>query len=203
MPFSLRGLALSASQPEEICQRGLPFICLEPILLLDPNPRQLLPSPRQLVAAPRQLLLFFEQSGLAASHFSRPGLVLCHRSSLLPSSVLHRSFPPSHVRSLPLRSRRFSLPYRRRSCTAPPSRSLLPGRPRRRSPARAPLAATCRSEAFSETRTVGQNLPQTDPGRCPPARSQCRQGSQAPRPAPLADSVDQAYTPTLKLLNLP
>src|SRR5216683_8019218 len=38
---------------EEVCQRGAPLVGLESILLVDPNPRQLLPPPRQLVAAPR------------------------------------------------------------------------------------------------------------------------------------------------------
>ena len=46
---------------EEVCQRGAPFIGLESVLLVDPDPRQLLPPPRQLVAAPRQLLLLLEQ----------------------------------------------------------------------------------------------------------------------------------------------
>src|SRR5688572_3224032 len=46
---------------EQICQRGAPFIRLESVLLVDPNPRQLLTSPCQLVAAPRQLLFRLEQ----------------------------------------------------------------------------------------------------------------------------------------------
>src|SRR5439155_820857 len=33
---------------EEVCQRGAPLVGLESILLVDPNPRQLLPPPRQL-----------------------------------------------------------------------------------------------------------------------------------------------------------
>src|SRR5436309_9654344 len=37
---------------EEVCQRGAPFIGLESVLLVDPDPWQLLTSPRQLVAAP-------------------------------------------------------------------------------------------------------------------------------------------------------
>jgi hypothetical protein len=37
---------------EEVCQRGAPFIGLESVLLVDPDPRQLLTSPRQVVAAP-------------------------------------------------------------------------------------------------------------------------------------------------------
>jgi hypothetical protein len=32
---------------EEVCQRGAPFIGLESVLLVDPNPRQPLTSPRQ------------------------------------------------------------------------------------------------------------------------------------------------------------
>src|SRR5439155_23484259 len=46
---------------EEVCQRGTPLVGLESILLVDPNPRQLLPPPRQLVAAPCELLLRLEQ----------------------------------------------------------------------------------------------------------------------------------------------
>src|SRR5271166_3232038 len=38
---------------EEVCQRCAPLIGLESVLLVDPDPRQLLTSPRQLVAAPR------------------------------------------------------------------------------------------------------------------------------------------------------
>jgi hypothetical protein len=37
---------------EEVRQRGVPFIGLESVLLVDPDSRQLLTSPRQLVAAP-------------------------------------------------------------------------------------------------------------------------------------------------------
>src|ERR1700745_302395 len=46
---------------EEVCQRGAPCIGLESVLLVDPDPRQLLSPPRQLVAAPCQLLLRLEQ----------------------------------------------------------------------------------------------------------------------------------------------
>ena len=38
-----------------------PFIGLKSVLLVDPNPRQVLPPPRQLVAAPREFLLRLEQ----------------------------------------------------------------------------------------------------------------------------------------------
>jgi hypothetical protein len=46
---------------EEVGQRSAPLIGVEAILLVEPDPRQLLPSPRQLVAAPCQLLLRLEQ----------------------------------------------------------------------------------------------------------------------------------------------
>src|SRR5439155_377080 len=74
---------------EEVCQRGAPLVGLESILLVDPNPRQLLPPPRQLVAAPRELLLRLEQlEPRCEPLFTCPGHVLRHRSSLLPSGVL-------------------------------------------------------------------------------------------------------------------
>src|ERR1017187_5903107 len=38
---------------EEVQQRGAPLLGFESILLVDPNPRQLLPLSRQLIAAPR------------------------------------------------------------------------------------------------------------------------------------------------------
>src|SRR3954454_9220649 len=46
---------------EEVFQRGAPLVGVEPVLLVDPHPRQLLSLPRQLVAAPRELLLRLEQ----------------------------------------------------------------------------------------------------------------------------------------------
>src|SRR5207249_7862475 len=74
---------------EEVCQQGAPLVGLESILLVDPNPRQLLPPPRQLVAAPRDLLLRLEQlEPRCEPLFTCPGHVLRHRSSLLPSGVL-------------------------------------------------------------------------------------------------------------------
>src|SRR5438067_10230756 len=80
---------------EEVCQRDAPLVGLESILLVDPNPRQLLPPPRQLVAAPRELLLRLEQlEPRCEPLLTCPGHVLRHRSSLLPLGVLHRSFPP-------------------------------------------------------------------------------------------------------------
>src|SRR2546425_740437 len=46
---------------EEVCQRGAPLVGLESVLLVDPDPGQLLPSPRQLVAAPRKFFLRLQQ----------------------------------------------------------------------------------------------------------------------------------------------
>jgi hypothetical protein len=67
---------------EEVRQRGATFIGLESILLVDPNPRQLLPSSRQLVAAPRELFLRLEQlEPRCQPLFARPGHVCRHRSS--------------------------------------------------------------------------------------------------------------------------
>jgi hypothetical protein len=37
--------------PEEVRQRGAPLVGVEPILLVEADPRQLLPPPRQLVTA--------------------------------------------------------------------------------------------------------------------------------------------------------
>ena len=63
--------------PEEVRQRDVPFLGLESVLLVDPDPWQLLTSPRQLVAAPRQLLLRLEQleSGCKPL-FTRNGVML-------------------------------------------------------------------------------------------------------------------------------
>jgi hypothetical protein len=64
VPLKLRfgtDSAMLRAPSEEVCQRGAPLVGLESILLVDPNPRQLLPPRRQLVATPRQLLLGPEQ----------------------------------------------------------------------------------------------------------------------------------------------
>jgi hypothetical protein len=67
---------------EEVCQRGAPIVGLESILLVDPNPRQLLPPPRQLVAAPREFLLRLEQLDPRCEPlFTCPGYVLRQRPS--------------------------------------------------------------------------------------------------------------------------
>src|SRR3989454_990089 len=77
---------------EKVGQRGAPLVRLESVLLVDPDPRQLLPSPRQLVAAPRELLLRLEQlEPRCEPLFTCPGHVLRHRSSLFPLSAPYRS----------------------------------------------------------------------------------------------------------------
>src|SRR5205823_5936155 len=67
---------------EEVCQGDVPLVAIESILLVDPNPRQLLPPPRQFVVAPRELLLRLEQlEPRCEPLFTCPGHVLRHRSS--------------------------------------------------------------------------------------------------------------------------
>src|SRR5215472_12235005 len=39
--------------PEQVCQRGVPFIGVKPVLLIYPDPGQLLTPPRQLIAPTR------------------------------------------------------------------------------------------------------------------------------------------------------
>src|SRR3989454_12373083 len=80
---------------EEVCQRGAPLVGLESILLVDPNPRQLLPPPRQLVAAPRELLLRLEQlEPRCEPLFTCPGHVLRHRSVPLSFGMQPSVFGP-------------------------------------------------------------------------------------------------------------
>src|SRR5437868_7617963 len=92
---------------EEVRQRGAPLVGLEAIRPVDLHPRQVLPPPRQLVAAPRELLLRREQLEPRGEPLCTcPGLVLRHRSGLLPSGVLpcipfcrmcdRRPAPPRH-----------------------------------------------------------------------------------------------------------
>src|SRR5579862_8753784 len=69
---------------EEVRQRGVPFVGLESILLVDPDPRQLLTLARQLVTTPRQLLFFLEEREPSLQpFFTRPHFMLRHSS--LPS----------------------------------------------------------------------------------------------------------------------
>src|SRR5258708_3408880 len=92
---------------EEICQRGPPLVSLESILLVDPNPRQLLPPPRQLIAAPRELLLILQQLDPRCKPlFMCPGLVLGHRFS---PCFRHPSSPSSPARPSPFTSPSLSL----------------------------------------------------------------------------------------------
>jgi hypothetical protein len=74
---------------EEVCQRGAPFINLESVLLVHPDPGQLLPPLRQLVAMPRQRLLGLEklQPGRKPL-FTRSGLVVGNRFSPLVGAAL-------------------------------------------------------------------------------------------------------------------
>src|SRR6266567_351238 len=64
---------------EQVGQGCRAFVDVEPVLLVDPDPGQLLPPPRELVAAPGQLLLGVQQlqpggkplvtsSGLVSDH---------------------------------------------------------------------------------------------------------------------------------------
>src|SRR5262249_35460871 len=79
---------------EEIRQRGVAFVGLESILLVDPNPWQFLTPLRQLVPPSRQLLLRLKQVDARCEPLlACPGLVLRHRSCLLPSGVFSRSLP--------------------------------------------------------------------------------------------------------------
>src|SRR5919106_598153 len=85
---------------EEVCQRGAPLVDLKSILLVDPDPRQLLPPPRQLVAAPCELLLRLEQLDPRCEPLLPcPGHVLRHRSSLLLRVSFSVRALPSRVRS--------------------------------------------------------------------------------------------------------
>src|SRR5205085_9700703 len=67
---------------EQVGERGAPVIGVEPVFLLDADPRQLLPPPRQLVAAPRELLFRLEQF--------EPG---CKPLFMCAGAVLHRCSP--------------------------------------------------------------------------------------------------------------
>src|SRR6266566_2251918 len=88
---------------EEVSQRGAPFLGIEFVLLVDPDPRQRLPSPRQLVATPRQLFLGVEQlEPRCQPLFTCSRLVLRHRSSPFFSSTnaLRRSAASSHCAAM-------------------------------------------------------------------------------------------------------
>src|SRR6266478_9424604 len=70
--------------PEQTRQRSAPLISIKSILLINPNPRQLLPPPSQLVAAPREFLLCLEQlEPRGEPLFACPNPLGCHCSLLL------------------------------------------------------------------------------------------------------------------------
>src|SRR2546422_2087552 len=89
---------------EEIRQRGAALLGIEFVLLVDPDPRQLLPALRQLVAAPRQLFLRLKQLEPSGKPlFPCSGCVLRHRASLFPVSstnALKRSAASSHCAAM-------------------------------------------------------------------------------------------------------
>src|SRR5262249_48233637 len=81
--------------PEQIRQGGASFIGLEPVFLVDPDPRKLLTSPRQLVAAPGQLLLRFKQfEPRREPLFACSSRMLRHHLSLPWSDALERRGVP-------------------------------------------------------------------------------------------------------------
>src|SRR5436190_1832029 len=125
---------------EKVGQRGIPFIGVEAVRLVDPHPRQLLPPARQFVAPPRKLLLCIEQiEPRREPVFTCPGRVCGHRSSL-PShhhagsrrsySALRRLQPSQNGSgSVPLtRATRTS----RCMCQPAPTISIVPRSGRRR-----------------------------------------------------------------------
>src|SRR5438874_1986445 len=74
---------------EQIRQRGAALVGLEPVLLVDPDPRQLLPLPGQLVAAPGQLLLSLEQlEPRRQPLLTGPGPVLGHVRASIPTATI-------------------------------------------------------------------------------------------------------------------
>jgi hypothetical protein len=72
---------------EEVGERRAALVGLEPIVLLDAGPRQLLSSSRELVAAPRELFLGFEQLEPSCEPLvARAGRVVGH-GCLLPDGT--------------------------------------------------------------------------------------------------------------------
>jgi hypothetical protein len=65
---------------EELCQRPRALVGVEPVLLLNPHPRQLAAFPRELVTAAGELLLLREQlASLGLPPLLGPDCVLRHR----------------------------------------------------------------------------------------------------------------------------
>ena len=67
---------------EQFLQRGAAFVGLEPVRLVDPDPRQRLALPRQFVAAPGKLLFRLEQLAPRGQPvFTGCGWVVGHREA--------------------------------------------------------------------------------------------------------------------------
>jgi len=78
---------------EEIREGRCALVGLEAVLLVDPDPGQLLPPPRQLVAAPCVLLFRLEQLVPRCQPLvTCPDRVCRHGPSLPSSGVIRRSF---------------------------------------------------------------------------------------------------------------
>jgi len=89
---------------EEVCQGGAALVGVEFVLLVDPDPRQLLPASRQLIAAMRQLLLRLKQlEPRRKPLFTCPGL--CAWSSFLSLNWLVMVVFMNRISSLKARSR--------------------------------------------------------------------------------------------------
>src|SRR5262245_5263126 len=81
---------------KEVRERGAPLLGFELVLLVDPDPRQLLPPPRQLVALTCEVLLRFEQlEPRCEPLFAGSGLVCRHRLLTRVSLVIPSPSPPS------------------------------------------------------------------------------------------------------------
>src|SRR5207247_521353 len=111
---------------EQVCQRRAPLGGLEAIVLLDPDPGELLPPPGQLVAPTRQLFLGGEQLAPGRKPLlARSCLVVRHLSSLL--CVARSGGSPRARRRLRRPGRRSPAPAGRRST---PSAVAASGRER-------------------------------------------------------------------------
>src|SRR6185503_14158410 len=79
---------------KQVSQRGLSFLSLESVILVDPHPRQFPSLARQIVAAASVLLLGGEQLDPRSQPlFAGSGLLLSHRSSPLAASFARSDSP--------------------------------------------------------------------------------------------------------------
>src|SRR3989441_3286705 len=160
---------------EEVCQRRAALVGVEFVLLVDPDPRQLLPPSRQVIAAVRQLLLRLEQfePGLEPL-FTCPGLVLRHRSSPL---LVFDERPQTFGRVVPLRRDVVEVPL----CDLQAFAIQIPD-------PLAPAAGVADephvAEGVGEARNRLTRDPRAFPNTGNPNRPP-RQGSQAAEPVPL------------------